>query len=325
MPSLGLDFYGASIRLTSDSARLIDELARDFDYFRAEGPSRPGEIELEFRARAPEPAGPRRPWLRAPKYRVSGWRGRRTIEYADGPVAEFDPVTQKVGLSCADADRLHELAYLAVLSRAGEALDRRGLHRAHALGFALRGQGGLVLLPSGGGKSTLALALARRRLAEFLSEDTPLVSADGRLSPFPVRWALRPDADLSGVPAGFIRSFIRKLHGPKKVVDVGFFRERISPPVPARWLIVGEPSRGRPSLEPASALRVAPALFVGLVAGWGVPQMAEYMLRPGAGLSGIAWRRAAAARTLLRSARCLRLRLGSSPDEAAALLEGLSR
>ena len=61
-----------------------------------------------------------------------------------------------------------------------------------------------------------------------------------------------------------------------------------------------------------------------MVVGWGIPQMAEYLLRPGAGLPGIARRRWLAASALLRSARCLRLKLGSSPDEAAELLAGLA-
>ncbi len=55
----------------------------------------------------------------------------------------------------------YEAAYLFLLSRIGEALDQRHLHRIHALALEYFGRAVLAVFPMGGGKSTLGAAMLR--------------------------------------------------------------------------------------------------------------------------------------------------------------------
>ena len=261
--------------------------------------------------------------FRGPGFVAQDHLGRRVVKYDCGGVASYDYRRRQGRISAKDPVRLRELAYLALLSRTGEALDRAGLHRVHALGFESGGRGGLLLLPSGGGKSTLALELLRRSEAGLLSDDTPVVGVDGSLRAFPLRMGFKPGADLEGVPARHRRSLIRRRYEPKVVVDVDYFRGRVPFAARPRWLVVGRSSRGAPALRRCGKAKAAAALSSALVLGWGVAQMSEYMIRPDFSLASIALSRAKAAAALLARCELLELRLGESPAEAADLLAEL--
>lgn len=318
-----LDFYGVRISLHGTPA-VLEPLRRDFEHFLA-GPALLGGMTLSLSAEPP-PRGllPRgMPLWRLRDYSVHASGSARRILYDDGSLAIYDYGRREGRIFSAAPARLHELAYLAVLSRAGEELDRRGLHRAHALGFESRGHGGLILMRSGQGKSTLALELVRRTGMGIVGEETPLLSSDGRLLAFPLRWAFRPEADLGAVGGQYIRPFQRKHYGPKRLVDVAFFRSRIRSNVPLRWLIVGERRPDGPRFAPISKARAFAALAEGMVLGSGVAQMAEYMLRIDAVLPRILMKRSRAALSVLGQARLLRFFAGPDAARNAAALESL--
>lgn len=321
MNELSLHFYGWSARVSGDAATL-DELHRDFAAFArpaAEGPHEKIELIL-----AAPPAGLDRGWMlwsgRGHSIRACGVE--RRVFYRDGAAASFDYSARRGRIWCAEPARLRELGYLAVLSRAGEALDAKGLHRAHALGFAWNGAAGLVLLPSGGGKSELALALLRETKAGLLSDDTPLLDAEATAHAFPLRMGFLPSADLSDVPERWVRPFGRRDYAPKRVVDHDFFRDRVRSGLPVRWLFVGKKGGDEPRIVPAGAAAAAAALGVGVVIGHGVAQMAEYRLRPtdAVGLARAALSRARTARALLRRASRWEFTLGRDPGLAARAL-----
>ena len=226
MKELRLDIHGWRARL-SGNPQVLEELRRDFAFFvRADAAGSSEEIEL---IRQDPPIG--RPagwplWMgRRHQIRVRG--SERRVLYSDGAAAAFDFKTRHGKVWSASPDRLRELGYLMVLSRAGEALDAAGLHRLHALGFEWKGSAGLLLLPSGGGKSELALALLRHTEAGILSDDTPLVDSSALARAFPLRMGFRPSADLSEVPERWVRPFLRRDYEPKRVVDYDFFRDRV--------------------------------------------------------------------------------------------------
>jgi hypothetical protein len=331
MNSLNLDFHGIPVLVESLSEELIEGLRRDFGYFVSPGGDREPLVILTLDlASPPQEAQPEGP----PDFVLRDWRAfdagsLRRIFYDDGAFAVYDFAERRGRLYCADLGRLHELAYLAVLSRAGELLDGRGLRRAHALGFAAGGRGGLLLLPSGGGKSVLALELVRSTGLGLLSDDSPLVADDLRLKAFPLRWGFLPGQEISGVPEEMVRPFRRKAYGPKKLVDVGFFRDRIVEEADASWLLIGRRHEGPPGIVPAPRLRVFVSLAWWLVVGAGLAQMSEYMLIPTwrglGGLLRLAWRRAQTAWRLAGKARCFVFRLGPDPAANARALEDLAR
>ena len=324
MTELDLDFYGVPVSLAGGPPEVLEDLRRDFEYFFVPCP---GDDPIRF---ALEPDRPRmglasRPLFRTKDYAIFDRDGTRLIAYADGACAEYDFSARTGRIRCPDPERLRELAYLAVLSRVGEELDRRGWHRIHALGFTCGGKGGLLLLPSGAGKSIFALELLRATDLGLASDDTPLLTHDLDLMPFPLRLGFFPSTDLSKVPERWLRSMRRLRYGPKRLVDLGYFRERVSGAAPVAWLLIGErPTGSAPRIEPLPLWRAAQALAVHLVVGVGIAQMSEYMLRPDlAGvraLTGIAVSRGLTALRLLRQVRPLRFVLGPDPKANVALL-----
>jgi hypothetical protein len=318
MPHLNLDFLGTPVRLTAEPGQALDELARDFAAF-SSGDGAAPRVRLALCAKpCPPPQG------------TSTWRWRdfnvraagraRIIRYRDGSWARYDYGERAGVVHASSPERLRELAYLAVLSRAGEELDRRGLHRVHALGVSAPRGAALLLLPSGGGKSTIALELLRRRSLSLLSDECPLVGRDAVARPFPLRLALRPGSDLRGLSAVNLRPFRRIGGEEKRLLDAATFGATPGAAAPVRWLLVGSPSQGAPRIEPLSRAAALAALTHSLVIGVGLPQMAEYMARADFALGAIAASRLRAACVLVARARLARLRLGSAGPAASAQL-----
>lgn len=330
---LVLDFHGVAAVLRSEDGALLSDLERDFAWFAGEG-RRPGApagtvIELELRVSAEaataRPSGVHWRWRSA---RVYPRGASRTVDYEGRARLDYDSSTERGVLAGADRSLLHELAYLAVLSRVGAALDRRGLHRVHALGFTYRGRGGLLLLPSGGGKSRLSLELLGRADFGLLSDEIPVLAGGGReLAAFPLRLGLRGE-DGREIPERFVRPFQRRRFGPKRLVDVEYFRDSIRPAAPLTWVLVGGRSRADvPSVVPCSRSRAAAALAASLVLGLGTPQVLELLvpsapyLRGALGLAAVAASRARSAARAAGRARCLRFLLGGGPRASADALE----
>lgn len=320
MQQLHLDFLGTRVRLTAEPGPALEELVRDFSSFADPSCGAPDLAVLLRGDACPPPDGPWRWRWRGFATRPDG--DARLILWDDGSWARCDYRAKEVIIHARDGERRRELAYLAVLSRAGEALDRRGLHRVHALGVASAGGAALVLLPTGGGKSTLALELLRRGSMRVLSDESPLVDRDALVHPFPLRLALRPDVDTSGLAAGDLRPFRRLGYGTKTLVEPSALRAARGGATPARWLFVGAASEGAPQVEPLSAAGALAALAGPLVVGLGLAQMAEYMARADLALPAIAASRARAAWALARTTRASRLRMGArGPVATADLLE----
>jgi hypothetical protein len=327
MAEIDFDFYGVRARLSSESKESLSELARDFAWFRTEEKANPDiRLTLIFA----EPPSQRSPADSGPggKYRATDRGSVRTVHQPGGGLVVHDFSREEGTIACADPHRLHEVTYILLLSRVGEMLDRRGLHRVHALGFVRDDRAALLLAPIGGGKTTLALELLRKPGVSLLSEDTPLVDREGRLWPFPVRFGVvgkefRPD-----IPAESQRIFHRREHGSKVLIDVDVAADRWAPrrPVEPSFLFVAGGFSGETIVSPGGPFTVLPALLAGLVIGIGIPQGREYLLRPRPTqffrLARIAVSRARAMAALLRRCRVFAVRLG--PD-AGRTLESLSR
>lgn len=172
----------------------------------------------------------------------------------------------------------------------------------------------------------LALELLRSTGMDLVSDETPLLTSDLRLMPFPLRIGLRPEVALPDVEERWIRTMRRRRFGVKRLVDLGFFRGRVNGGVPLSWLLVGKRRDGTvPHIRPISRLRAAEALAWSLVVGVGVAQMSEYMLRPEPrslwNLSGIAFSRLRTACRVLRGLPCPRsFVLGADPRANMSVL-----
>jgi hypothetical protein len=276
-------FYGLTICVDSPSADLLEGVRRDFAYFRTPPSAVGGEFRIHAHAAPPLYAElPSLPAAFFTPRNVCFRNGDVTyIDYFGEALAVFDRRRRCCTIHAVDPDLLHEIVYLLVLSTVGEHLDARGIHRVHALGVSHRGLGILLLLPSGGGKSTLALELLRRPDFLLLSEDTPLVERTGRLLPFPLHLGIRPEQQAE-VPARYLRTVRRMEFDPKTLIDIECFSDRLSPPVdPGRILIGQRNSSDASEIVPVSKTQALGALTRYMIVGLGVYQGLEFLLERG--------------------------------------------
>ena len=272
--------HGVPVLLRCGDPGAARELRRDFARFVSSSKlHRPLRLEVSV-GKPSEPPGVSWRGKDGAPYTLCDRGRRRFINYQDEGLASYDYAERKGAIVAESRDLAHELAHFAVLSRAGEELDIRGLHRAHALGFALGRSGALLLGPSGCGKSTIALAMLRSTRLRILSDDTPLIGRGLKLLPFPLRLSLRPSERMDGVPSRFLFRFQRRLYPPKLLVDWEAFEGRIAPSSALKLIFVarGKPEGRTPKVKPCPAPAAFRALFVHLVLGTEVPQMAEYLL-----------------------------------------------
>ena len=324
-----LAVYGLDIGLRGDWPEVLEELALDFAWF----PARAGQgagLEVEVQRRPPEydRFGELAATYVTPRNVVFQHDGGRVVDYFGRALSVLDPAGTRLLVQGEDRHLVHEAAYQFLLSRIGEHLDSRGLPRIHALGLAGRQGAIAVLLPSGGGKTTLALQALREDGARLLSEDTPLLDRRGMLHPFPLRIGVNA-TDAARLPAGSVRELERMEFHPKLVLEVDAFANRIEPePVPLRHVVIGRRSLGREArLEPAPRSAAVGPLLREAVVGVGVYQGMEFVLQQGmrdvVGKLGVAGTRARCCAAALARARVWRLTLGRDHERNWAAIRPL--
>ena len=132
------NFYGLTIAVRSASASLVEEVRRDFAYFRA--PLREESVRIEvccgpppYEELPPVPAAfftPRNVCFRSQQITY--------IDYFGQGLAVFNRKEKHCAVYGTDHDLMHEIVYLFILSTVGQYLDSQGIHRVHALGVSYR-------------------------------------------------------------------------------------------------------------------------------------------------------------------------------------------
>jgi hypothetical protein len=329
-PQTALAVYGLRIGLQGDWPEVLEEIGLDFAWFQRQAGGRPSDLEIEVQQRPPEfdAFGELPATYVTPRNVVYQQGDRRVVDYFGRALSVLDPSGTRLVIQGEDKHLVHEAAYHFLLSRIGEHLDLRGLPRLHALGL-VGGQGAVaVMLPSGGGKTTLGLRALREDGVRLLSEDTPLLDRRGMLHPFPLRIGVNA-TDEAGLPEGSVRRLERMEFHPKLALEVDAFADRIEPTAHRlRHLVVGRRSLGRDArLEPMSRSAALGPLLREAVVGVGVYQGMEFVLQRGMrdvlGKLGIARTRVACCAAGLAGARVWRLTLGRDHERNWAALESL--
>jgi hypothetical protein len=324
-----LSVYGLRIAITGDWPAVIEEVRRDFAWFqRPVGESPALGLAIERRRPDYDAYGELRASFVTPRNVVYQDGDRTVVDYFGRALSVLDRPRNRLAIQGEDANLVHEAAYHFLLSRIGEHLDARGLPRLHALGVSSGGRAVALMLPSGGGKSTLALRALRDTEVRLLSEDSPLVDRRGRLHPFPLRIGVNP-TDAESLPDGSVRRLDRMEFHPKMLLDLDAFADRIEPsPQPLRHLVIGHRSLGRNAhLEPLPRRAAVAPLFREAVVGVGLYQGMEFVLQRGlrdaVGQVRPALTRSACCATALTGARVWRLTCGQDHDRNWAAVRGL--
>ncbi len=321
-------FYDYEVDVEGTTDEITNEVARDFAWFVSNGDHSHKSADLRLELELKEP-----PWKGLPSApaavitpRNVTFRdgGKAYIDYFGRGLAILDDSENLCTMFSPDFDMLREMAYLYLLSTVGQHLDSKGLHRIHAMGVNHSGSGILLLLPSGGGKSTMTLELLKQPDFTLLSEDTPLIDRDGNLHPFPLRLGVRGSKS-EQIPQQFQRTFNRMEFDPKTFVDVDFFRHKLSRTVPVSMILVGERNLGDVSgIVPMSRTKAFKSIIKYLVVGLGVYQGLEFLLERGimdmTGKLGVFASRMRNGLSLVRKAPAYKLILGRDTEKNSEML-----
>jgi hypothetical protein len=325
--TLALDIHGVRVRVSCVDPSLLARVADDFLHFHTVD----DECRLPALHLALVPGEPRYstlPALRATAYtprNICYTAGDRTyIDYFGRALAIYDRGSGAVEVQSDRPHLLHEIAYLTILSRVSEQLERRGLHRVHACAVAIGGRSALFLLPSGGGKTTLALAFLKAGGGvRLVSEDSPLVDRRGVLHPFPLRIGILSET-APPFPPEFVTYTERMEFAPKYLVSLRAFPGAVET-VATRpeLLFIATRSLGTACrIEPAGRLRGFRALLRDMIVGIGLYQGLEFMLRTSAldllRYVPVVAGRIRAAVAMLRRVEVFEVELGRDPETNVA-------
>lgn len=279
-----LDVHGLRLRVDGEWPEVAEDLRRDFVWF-----ERPDEgdadvtVAIERRAPDFDRFGELPATFVTPRNVVYQWGEMTVVDYFGKAISVVDRPGSRLSIQGTDQHLVHEAAYHYMLSRIGEYLERIGFTRLHCLALTGTRRGAVaVMLPSGGGKSTLALRALRDDGVRLLSEDSPLLDRRGRLHPFPLRIGVNA-TDADRLPEGSVRRLERMEFHPKLALDLEAFADRIDPGIqPLRHIVIGRRSLGtEASLAPARKTSAVGTLLREAVVGVGIYQGMEFILQRG--------------------------------------------
>jgi len=322
--------YGFRFTINGDNQAAVEGLGHDFAFFRTPGAAEgfTESYSIEMIDACPDYDG-------LPVARATIYTPRNTV-YKDGDVSYLDYRGRGLGIHIPrrrlfriisrDPDLLYEAGYLFLLSQIGKYLDSRGIHRVHALGAAIDGRAILVLLPMGGGKSTLGAYLLRHPEVKLLSDDSPFIDARRGILAFPLHLGLLSGLDAE-VPAEHRRLVRRMEFGPKYLINYEHFAGKVCPEAEPGLVFLGRRTLSREcTIEAAGMGAGLRAMIANTVVGLGLFHGLEFILERSAweliSQARVGWSRLAASYRLLSRSKVAFLNLGRDPEaNAAAVVE----
>jgi hypothetical protein len=279
-----LNIYGFRAAVTCQSPAALAAIRDDFTFFLDRSVEIPADaIRIELFETDP-------PYDKVPEVTATVFTPRN-VSYRSGDLTFVDYSGKALGIHdrargrfqvfSRDPDLLYETAYLFLLSQSGEYFDAHHLHRVHALAVAVENCAALVLLPMGGGKSTLGAELLNYPDIRLLSDDAPLIDRDGKVRAFPLRLGLLPGFE-KNIPPDKLRKIRRMEFGPKILVNYTYFADRVIPHADPCLLFLGTRSLGATcQITPASKAAAARAMLGNCVIGLGLFQGMEFVFQRG--------------------------------------------
>ena len=328
--SVSFDFYGLELQLRSEDPDVVDSIKRDFAYFQ----SAPAQPQMTIEVFNDRPDFSALPDLRGSIYTMDYvcYLGKDEVytDYHGSGLKISDRKRRSYRIYSESADVRHEISYLTIQAAVGEYLDSRHIHRVHALAINRNGKAVLVLLREKGGKSTLAFQLLKSDKVKLLSDESPLITRQGKVLPFPMRMGFLPGAQ-TDIPPEYLQPVNYMRVGTKVRVDIEYYAHKIGSACPAGAILLGERSLGCScTIEPASRLSGSREFVKNSVVGLGLHQGMDYLLgrnlRDTFGKVGLASSRLYNSLVALRRSRVYRYTIGHDRERNnEVLLDFLNR
>jgi hypothetical protein len=325
--ALHFTFYGITLQVCCDDPEVATRVAGDFSYFRTERETAVWSGDVEIKAYRRAPSYENLPALPATVHTA------RNISYSDGDItyidyfgralAIYDRRASSLSVESEHPHLLHEIVFLTILSRVGAKLEAKGMHRVHALAVVRGGDAALFAMPSGSGKTSLAMEFLRHGGSfQIAAEDSPLVDRSGRLLPFPLRFGVKEKPE--NIAEHHITRIQRMEFEPKYLISLDAFTDAIATsPARPTYLFFGRRTLGTGcTIEAIGRLRGLRGLVRDMVVGVGLYQGIEFLLQ-----SSVVdlWRsgrlfasRLLRALQLLRNCELYRVDLGRRREQNAA-------
>lgn len=274
-----LDFHNHIILVKGAPASVEEKLRSEFHYFLAPDSYPQLTIELNAGILPLTPSLPVEKILETCLiYRLGK---RKYVDYFGEALTVVDDDTKTITITSSSEERLFELAFLTIHSRAGDFLDRSGFCRVHAMAVSYKGVNALVMLPSKGGKSTLLTHLLENPDIKIIADDMPLVDRRGRILPFPSKISMTEKPESGELSKLRWNEFMRAHYPPKWTASLSAIPERleISPEKNPVLLINGiRLSHGESLISPAPKMQMIAPLMEHMIIGRGLPQIIEIFL-----------------------------------------------
>jgi hypothetical protein len=321
------DFYGVRVGVECDDGEILVRVHEDFRYFSRpeEFAASPAPCHLSIHAcrRAPDydALPPIRATIYSPRNICYSDGDRTYIDYFGGALSIYSRRQQKLEIYSEQLHLLHEVIFLTILSRVCEELERKGMHRVHALAVERNTQCALFLLPAGGGKTTLGMGILKLDVPyRLVSEDSPLITRGGQVLPFPLRFGIvakeKPD-----VAPEHLNYLERMEFEPKYLISLRAFEGRIAEGAcHPRMIFLGERT-----LAPTCKIRKVGrmtglrALVRHMIIGVGLYQGVEFLLQTSITdlfkYAGLFFSRLVAGIAMLRQSRVFVVELGRNPQQ----------
>lgn len=333
MSEIFFNFYGFVIRIACDSEKTIELLRKDFSYFLSKEKNPDFFIKARVTTKLSNKIPSGLPSIRQNTRAITYQSGDvRYNDFYGKAVSVLNYANQTMEIFCFEESYLHELLYLAILSRETKFHDLKGLHKLHAFAVA-KGDTALIgMMNMKGGKTTLFSYFLDQEGFELISDDTPLIDQRGRVRSFPIRIGFEPESYSGKILESYkdrSYSFHREEYGDKFLVDLAEFKNKISDIKKKVVLFQGVRVHGleRPEAHKIGKLKMFKYLLKNMVVGIGLPMVLEYYLE--GGLVGkikdikILLRRTIAAMSLLGRSECYLVKLGPIPAENFKMVRSL--
>lgn len=185
---------------------------------------------------------------------------------------------KKFTICCSNPDLSFEIVYLLILSAVGENLESRGLMRLHASSFLFQNKSFCFWGRRRAGKSTLILNLMKNLdLSVYSDENTLYDLSTNRILPFPIRMSIDTDAARSLDHLVNIRQNKRYFLDDKLLVDIPANKQAAANSLDFFYVLGCRETENK---LVNFSFKDYVFLFVDIVFGVGMIQMAEFLIRP---------------------------------------------